>query len=569
VIRNRCAIYTRKSTEEGLEQEFNSLDAQSESCAAYILSQSGEGWEDAGRIYSDGGISGGHMERLGLKAMLADIEAGHIDVIVVYKVDRLTRSLADFAKLVEIFDAHDVSFVSVTQAFNTTNSMGRLTLNVLLSFAQFEREVTAERIRDKIAASKKKGKWMGGLVPLGYDAVDKKLIVNDREAKTIRLIFETYQTLGSVSKVKQVLDQQGIATKVRYRKKRGLRSNDKDRQKRTKTGGLPFHRGHLYQILSNPLYIGKVRHKDKVYEGEQEALISQDLWDAVQTKLKSNAPNRTRQKNTKTISLLKGLLFDQTGDRLGPSHHKKSGRSYSYYISRRLIKGEKDDGTGWRLPAKEIEGHVLKLLTTLLKEQARILNLVEKARGDDASITPKEVQSISQYAERFAKQLSDKRPSRQRNAILELIGGIELHPETIKLSIKTGAFGKMNNGKVISLEYPLRLKRSGIETRLIIGGKARHEPDPKILKAIAKSKQWYAQLKSGEVKSVNALASRENMHRTDVGKLLLLAFLSPKVIRAFLIGDHPTDLTLDTLKRKLPKLPSDWNGQAVYLGISN
>ena len=569
MIRNRCAIYTRKSTEEGLEQEFNSLDAQSESCAAYILSQSGEGWEDAGRIYSDGGISGGHMERLGLKAMLADIEAGHIDVIVVYKVDRLTRSLADFAKLVEIFDAHDVSFVSVTQAFNTTNSMGRLTLNVLLSFAQFEREVTAERIRDKIAASKKKGKWMGGLVPLGYDAVDKKLIVNDREAKTIRLIFETYQTLGSVSKVKQVLDQQGIATKVRYRKKRGLRSNDKDRQKRTKTGGLPFHRGHLYQILSNPLYIGKVRHKDKVYEGEQEALISQDLWDAVQTKLKSNAPNRTRQKNTKTISLLKGLLFDQTGDRLGPSHHKKSGRSYSYYISRRLIKGEKDDGTGWRLPAKEIEGHVLKLLTTLLKEQARILNLVEKARGDDASITPKEVQSISQYAERFAKQLSDKRPSRQRNAILELIGGIELHPETIKLSIKTGAFGKMNNGKVISLEYPLRLKRSGIETRLIIGGKARHEPDPKILKAIAKSKQWYAQLKSGEVKSVNALASRENMHRTDVGKLLLLAFLSPKVIRAFLIGDHPTDLTLDTLKRKLPKLPSDWNGQAVYLGISN
>jgi len=281
VIRKRCAIYTRKSTEEGLEQEFNSLDAQSESCAAYILSQAGEGWEDAGRIYSDGGISGGHMERPGLKAMLSDIEAGHIDVIVVYKVDRLTRSLADFAKLVEIFDAHDVSFVSVTQAFNTTNSMGRLTLNVLLSFAQFEREVTAERIRDKIAASKKKGKWMGGLVPLGYDAVDKKLIVNDREAKTIRLIFETYQTLGSVSKVKQVLDQQGIATKVRYIKKRGLRSNDKGSQKRIKTGGLSFHRGHIYQILNNPLYMGKVRHKDKVYEGEQEALIPQEHWDAV------------------------------------------------------------------------------------------------------------------------------------------------------------------------------------------------------------------------------------------------------------------------------------------------
>jgi len=568
VIRKRCAIYTRKSTEEGLEQEFSSLDAQSESCAAYILSQAGEGWEDAGRIYSDGGISGGHMERPGLKDMLSDIEAGHIDVIVVYKVDRLTRSLADFAKLVEIFDAHDVSFVSVTQAFNTTNSMGRLTLNVLLSFAQFEREVTAERIRDKIAASKKKGKWMGGLVPLGYDAVDKKLIVNDRETKVIKLIFETYQTLGSVSKVKQALDQQGITTKVRYRKKRGLRSNDKDSQKQIKTGGLPFHRGHLYQILSNPLYIGKVRHKDKVYEGEHAAIILEELWDTVQVKLKSNSPKRTRPTNTKTISLLKGILFDQTGDRLGPSHHKKSGRSYSYYISRRLIKGEIDDGTGWRLPAKEIEGHVVKLLAALLNNQARILNLVEKSKADNVSITPKEVQSISQSAECLAKQLSDKRPSRQRAAILELVERVDLYPETIILTIKTDAFSEMNSSNSTSLEYPLQLKRRGIETRLIIGGKARNEPDPNILKAIAKSRQWYAQLKTGDVKSVNALANREGMHRADVGKLLLLAFLSPKVIRAFLNGDHPADLTLDTLKRKLPKLPSDWNEQAAYLGMS-
>ena len=569
MIRNRCAIYTRKSTEEGLEQEFNSLDAQSESCAAYILSQAGEGWEDARRIYSDGGILGGHMERLGLKDMLSDIEAGHIDVIVVYKVDRLTRSLADFAKLVEIFDAHDVSFVSVTQAFNTTNSMGRLTLNVLLSFAQFEREVTAERIRDKIAASKKKGKWMGGLVPLGYDVIDKKLIVNDREAKVIRLIFETFQTLGSVSKVKQELDQQGITTKVRYRKNRGLISSDKDSQKLIKTGGLPFHRGHLYQILSNPLYIGKVRHKDKVYEGKHEALIPQELWDTVQTKLKSNSPKRTRPTNTKTISLLKGILFDQTGDRLGPSHLKKSGRNYSYYISRRLIKGEIDDGTGWRLPAKEIETHVVKLLTALLNDQARILNLVEKGRANGGSITSKEVQGISQKAEDLTKQLSDKRPSRQRGVILELVERTELHPETIILSIKTDAFDEMSKGVTTSLEYPLRLKRRGIETRLIIGGKARNEPDPKILKAIAKSRHWYAQLKTGEVKSVNALASRENVHRADVGKLLLLAFLSPKVIRRFLNGGHPADLTLDALKRKLPKLPSDWNEQAYYLGMPN
>jgi len=233
-----------------------------------------------------------------------------------------------------------------------------------------------------------------------------------------------------------------------------------------------------------------------------------------------------------------------------------------------LIKGEVDDGTGWRLPAKEIEGHVVKLLAALLKDQARILNLIEKARADNVSTTPEEVQSISQSAESLVKQLSDKRPSRQRNAILVLVERIELHPETIRLSIKTYAFAEdKSNGKSIALEYPLKLKRRGIETRLIIGGKARNEPDSKILKAIAKSRHWHDQLKTGEVKSVNALANRENMHRADIGKLLLLAFLSPKVIRAFLCGDYPPDMTLDRLKRKLPKLPTDWNEQASYLGM--
>ncbi|GLQ24217.1 hypothetical protein GCM10007853_20910 [Algimonas ampicilliniresistens] len=261
----RCAVYTRKSTEEGLDQAFNSLDAQAESCSAYILSQAGEGWTSTGQVYSDGGISGGHMERPGLLAMIADIEAGQIDIVVVYKVDRLTRSLADFAKLVDVFDKHEVSFVSITQAFNTTTSMGRLTLNVLLSFAQFEREVTAERIRDKIAASKKRGQWMGGLPPLGYDNINKQLVVNELEAKTVRHIMIRYVDLGSVRKLKGELDRDGYLTKLRTTKKQ------------SQLGGKPFSRGHLYKLLSNPIYIGKIRHKGEVYAGQHDPIIATSL----------------------------------------------------------------------------------------------------------------------------------------------------------------------------------------------------------------------------------------------------------------------------------------------------
>lgn len=560
MIRKRCAIYTRKSTEEGLEQEFNSLDAQGESCAAYILSQAGEGWENADRIYSDGGISGGHMKRPGLKALLADVEAGLIDVIIVYKVDRLTRSLADFAKLVEVFDANDVSFVSVTQAFNTTNSMGRLTLNVLLSFAQFEREVTAERIRDKIAASKKKGKWMGGLVPLGYYIDNKKLVINEDESETVRLIFTSYLAKGSVSKVKAELDRTGLKTKVRFRQKHG--------QPRKKIGGLPFHRGHIYQLLSNPIYIGKVRHKEQVLDGEHEAIVTQDMWDRVQASLSSNAPIRTQQKNTKTVSLLKGILFDQTGDRLGPSHHKKAGRSYAYYISRRLIKGELGDGTGWRLPAKTIEGHVVRILSELLKDQSRVLAILDKVREAPEDTSPDEVNIISQKSEQLLKLISDKRPAKKRAALTTLTDRIEMHTDKICIHIKVDAFAPNQRGEPIVTECLLTLKKRGIETRLIIGGRASHEPDAKILGAIAKSRKWYAGLKSGNYKSISDIACREKMHRTDVGKLLPLAFLSPKLIGRFMSGDHPADMTLDTLKRKLSKLPSDWNAQTAYLGLS-
>ena len=351
----RCAIYTRKSTEAGLEQEFNSLQAQAESCRAYILSQAGEGWTALETVYSDGGISGGHMERPGLKQLIEAIEDGLVDIVVVYKVDRLTRSLSDFAKLVDVFDRSSVSFVSVTQAFNTTNSMGRLTLNVLLSFAQFEREVTAERIRDKIAASKKRGKWMGGLPPFGYDNIDKKLIINAQDAEKVRDIFEAYLDIGAVEKLVVHLERKGFKTKLRRTKKQN------------QIGGRPFSRGHVYQLLSNPIYIGKVRHKGEVYEGEHDPIIDLDLWDNVQSHLKDQAPKRRRKNNLSSNSLLTGIFYDETRDRLSPVYTKKtSGKRYRYYVSSRLVK-DPDDQMGLRLPALDTERLILSILETAIR----------------------------------------------------------------------------------------------------------------------------------------------------------------------------------------------------------
>ena len=315
--RRRCAIYTRKSTQEGLDQSFNSLDAQREACEAYITSQAGVGWVKVKDPYDDGGFSGGTMQRPGLQALLCDIEAGKVQIIVTYKVDRLTRSLSDFARMIELFDRHSVSFVSVTQQFNTTTSMGRLTLNVLLSFAQFEREVTAERIRDKIAASKRKGLWMGGVVPLGYDAVDKKLIVNLEEAATVRSLYRLYQEKGNVAAVEQEAIRLGLRTKART-------PNNAKRK-----GGEPFTRGHIYKILSNPLYIGEVTHKGSRYPGEHQPIVDRDIWQAVQSQLKENAVKRHVPANSKSTSLLKGLLYDGEGRQMKPAHANKKGPALS------------------------------------------------------------------------------------------------------------------------------------------------------------------------------------------------------------------------------------------------
>src|SRR5216683_1402737 len=343
-VARRCAIYTRKSSEEGLEQDYNSLHAQREACEAFIRSQAGEGWRLVKTAYDDGGFSGAGMERPGLQQLLANIREGLVDTVVVYKVDRLTRSLTDFARMVELFDAKGVSFVAVTQQFNTTTSMGRLTLNVLLSFAQFEREVTGERIRDKIAASKKKGMWMGGVPPLGYEVHDHKLVVVESEAETVRHIFRRYAMLGSVRLLKEELEAAGIRSK-QWTSAAG----------RTR-GGKPLARGALYLMLQNRIYRGEIVHKEQSYPAEHEAIVDEALWETVQAKLAANAVERGSGERAKSSSPLAGLLFDAEGHPMTPSHAVKQGRRYRYYVSRPLITGSRANiAGGLRIPAAEIE----------------------------------------------------------------------------------------------------------------------------------------------------------------------------------------------------------------------
>ena len=350
----RCAIYTRVSTDQGLEQDFNSLDAQHDASQAYIRSQAHAGWTPLRTKYDDGGFSGGNIDRPALQRLLEDVRAGKIDVIVVYKVDRLTRSLADFAKLVELFDKHNVSFVSVTQQFNTTTSMGRLTLNVLLSFAQFEREVTSERIRDKISASKRKGLWVGGMVPLGYDTKGRKITVNEAEAERVRTIFRSYLKLGSLNLLMAELRKQGIVSRIRK-----LRSGE--------IGGIPFTRGPLAHLLRNRFYIGEIHFKGEVLQGEQPAILDRDLFEAVQVKLSEQASNHTATR-MQSSALLSGRIFDDRGNRMSPSHARKGNTKYRYYLSSVLFNGAADcAGSVRRVPATDIEALVIQSVREHLK----------------------------------------------------------------------------------------------------------------------------------------------------------------------------------------------------------
>ena len=538
----RCAIYTRKSSEEGLEQQFNSLDAQREACEAYIRSQAGEGWRPIRSRFDDGGFSGGTMERPALQRLLAEIRDRKVDVLLVYKVDRLTRSLADFAKIVEVLDAHGVSFVSVTQQFNTTTSMGRLTLNMLLSFAQFEREVTGERIRDKIAASKQKGLWMGGLVPLGYEPNGRTLAVNEAEAVTVRTLFRLYLELGTVRQVKEAADRLGLRTKIRN----GGRLR----------GGRPLSRGHIYKLLSNPLYVGRIAHKGELYDGQHPAIIEAETWHKVQTALAGHTRERSLRARASDPSPLMGKLFDATGAALTPTHAVKFGRRYRYYVSRHLIirSGTSEaQTTGWRLPAGEIERVVREAVANLLGDRAA---LTHAARESDVAI------------ERIPELLESA--ARWRGERLDLVKRVQLSPDEIAiildLSPLTGETEKLVRHHVFA-----SLRRRGVEMRLVVEG-AGHgrasRPDPALIKAVARARRWFDDLVSGRSRSFAELATVNGFSERYVSRLMPLAFLAPEIVEAVLAGSQPVDLTAETLTRRAD-LPLSWAEQMVSLGFGS
>ena len=486
----RCAIYTRKSSEEGLEQSFNSLDAQREAGEAYIKSQAHEGWRLVKTHYDDGGISGGTLERSALQKLLKDIEFGKINIVVVYKVDRLTRSLSDFAKLIDVFEKHKVSFVSVTQQFSTTSSMGRLTLNVLLSFAQFEREVTGERIRDKFTASRKKGMWMGGFPPIGYDIKERKLVANKKDAKIVREIFELYLEVKNLSKLTEVLKERGYQTRS-YISASGRH-----------WGGCCFSRGHLAELLQNRVYIGDVVHKGKVYAGEHEAIISQELWGKVQVLMSQNRHASRVSKNAKGSSLLKGLLYDDAGNRMSPTYGMRRQKKYRYYVSRALLEGRTGEaGSVARVQAQELEAVVL------------------------------------------AKQKIDRI---ERVVISE--DQIMIHcrdDETIKVKYKAA----LHKGRVKFLD------ENGAE---MIPSK----PNPVLIGALIRAWGWRRKLESGEAHSIKQIAVAENITDRYVSRLLRLTYLAPDIIGAILSGKQKGDFTLEKLRQPIPL---DWAEQRAML----
>ncbi len=567
----RCAIYTRKSTEEGLEQEFNSLDAQRESCAAYVMSQAGQGWKEIRTHYDDGGISGGTMERPALQDLLQDIKSGKVDVVVVYKIDRLTRSLIDFAKIVEVFDAHKVSFVSVTQQFNTLSSMGRLTLNVLLSFAQFEREVTAERIRDKIAASKRKGMWMGGAVPMGFIAKDKKLVIDPVEAEVVKKIFRLYRDVGSVQRVKEHLDQVGNLTKQRVWKDG------------TASGGKPFTRGHLYWLLSNPVYAGLVSHKGVISDGQHDAIIDRETWDTTQGMLAGSAPferqalaarDAPAQIQNGTGSILAGLLYDETGDRLSPSHAVKNGIRYRYYISQRLMRARRKDASGWRLPAKPLEELVVAELASLLADHRQIQTMI----GTDG-LTIQELETVTGNAKLLCNRLLDQPGIGTKAIIRSLVDCITLEPGKLTLAIDrkslTAALGVKFNGSDFSIEHHLHevafaLRRRGVEAKLVLGATAAQATfvDPVLVDAISQGHIWVKQLSTGLAKSAAEIAAGAGTDDGEVTRVLPLAFLAPDIVEMILGGRQPVTLTARYLKRLKP-IPTSWFEQRRVLGFGS
>jgi DNA invertase Pin-like site-specific DNA recombinase len=532
----RCAIYTRKSTEHNLDLEFNSLDAQREACEAYIKSQAHEGWRLVPHHYDDGAFSGASLDRPALQALLSEVRAGKIDIIVVYKVDRLTRSLADFAKLVDLFDQHSVSFVSVTQSFNTTSSMGRLTLNVLLSFAQFEREVIGERVRDKIAASRRRGIWTGGPVALGYASINKKLLVVSEEAERVRLIFQRYLEVGSIGALVQDLDRRRIRTK------RQQRSDGKVR------GGIRFGVGHVAYLLRNRLYVGEVVYRGAVHPGEHEAIVDQALFEAVQAKLAATAVDRQlRIKGSSAI--LAGRIFDDRGNRMTPTHSNKQGARYRYYVSHALLqKRNGEAGSLPRVPAHEVETLVINSLPKRL---------------DDANGEGQKYATDRETVDRQVERIIIK-----RGAIdIHLINGPDSRPGHRQPDENKAPTPESALPPILTVPWT---SVAATELKGILHSPSEPTMTPEsrdaLLYAIAKARAWIEDLVGGRVASFAEIATQEGKVEDHVRFLARLAFASPRVVSAIIDGSVPADSRVTAFAKGLVY---HWREQERRLGIAN
>ncbi len=538
----RCAIYTRKSSRDGLDQDFNSLDAQREACAAYIASQRHEGWVLLPGRYDDGGLSGGTLDRPGLARLLEDMEAGQIDMVVIYKIDRLTRSLTDFAHLVERLEAAGTSFVSVTQSFNTATSMGRLTLNMLLSFAQFEREVTAERIRDKIAASKRKGLWMGGLPPMGYRPDGRTLVIDEHEAHTIRTLYDLYLEHRTIPAVKDAAEA------------RGLRSRCRDRPDGQTSGGGVMERGHIHHILTNPVYAGRIRHKGDTYDGQHPAIIEPETWQRVQGLLQEGAAKARGAIQKTRLSRLSGKLFDETGDRLTPSHSRKRGRRYRYYISRRLVTDRSArHPDAWRLPADPLERQIGAVLRTHLETPRLIAGVCP---GLAAAGLEKAIQALQARLE-----------AADTSQILDLLERADLSPGTLCIRLADTALADWLGLPVdalasdaLTITVPFQMRRRGVERKLRIG-EGLPQVDRKLVTSLVTGRRWLEDIIAGQ--GFGEIARRDRTTPRRVRQLARLALLSPEVMTAIARGTQPTSMTADYLIKT--RVSALWETQADLL----
>ncbi len=554
----RCAIYTRKSTEDGLEQEYNSLDAQYDACAAYVMSQRHEGWSLVVERYDDGGFSGGNMDRPGLNSLLADIRAGKVDIILLYKIDRLTRSLSDFARIVDILDKAGASFVSITQSFNTTTSMGRLTLNMLLSFAQFEREVTSERIRDKIEASKKKGIWMGGPVPLGYDVIERKLIENTSEAKLVRHIMQRYIDLGSVKALTQELDLDGYRTKIQIRTSTANK------------GGCPFRRGTIYHLLSNRIYLGEIVHKGQGYAGEHQPIISMELWDRVQQALAERSQGGTTRSPAKWPSLLIGVLVDGENRAMSPSHTNKGKKRYRYYITR----ADHLDGTpAWRVSAHDLERLVCEQISQFLTDHHRIRNALPENHDDVQKLN-----HVFGQAQKAANVLESGVAGEKQRLLQKLVSRIQLQEDAIEICIEPSALldssesdptAPNEKSPVILACGTVRVRR-GHEIRLIMPPAndiaIPTNRNQKLVSLVAEARAAAMLVQSNPAKSILNVAEENGRCRTRLAKLAALSCIAPDIITAIVQGRQPPSLSAHTLLAA--ELPLDWQGQRSALGFA-